>query len=357
MSVVNRRSAEDRTSDKRPLNHIRALFWSPFMNRILASLILLFAIFFFALQSASAVTIAWTPVGNPGNAPDTVVMTDGSTGYGSVPYAYKIGTYDVTNSQYVAFLNSNDSTGADPLGLYNGNMSSAPYGGINYNPGAANGSKYSVISGDGNHPVNYVTWYDAIRFANWLNNGQVPGSTETGAYTLLGGTPTPSNGNSITRNPGATVFLPSENEWYKAAYYNPATGSYFQYPTSNNTAPTAEAPPGGSNSANYNSVVGNLTDVGAYTATTSPYGAFDMGGNVNQWNEGVILISGVSRGLRGGSFNGDSSFLLSSGRDSGTPSFGLDNFGFRVASVPEPSTGVLVVAACGLMWVLRKRFK
>ncbi len=97
-----------------------------------------------------------------------------------------------------------------------------------------------MISGDGNHPVNYVTWYDAIRFANWLNNGQVPGSTETGAYTLLGGTPTPSNGNSITRNAGATVFLPSENEWYKAAYYNPATSSYFQYPTSSNTVPTAE---------------------------------------------------------------------------------------------------------------------
>ena len=88
--------------------------------------------------------------------------------------------------------------------------------------------------------MNYVTWYDAIRFANWLHNGQGSGDTETGAYTLLGNaTPTPSNGPSITRNPGATWFLPSENEWYKAAYHNPAANSYSLYPTSSHTVPTA----------------------------------------------------------------------------------------------------------------------
>jgi hypothetical protein len=130
------------------------------------------------------ITIAWSPVGNPNNAND-------STGYGAVGYSYNIGTYDVTNTQYVAFLNSNVPSGetADPLALYNSNMSHATIGGINYNSGAANGSKYSVMSGNGNNPVNYVTWYDTLRFANWLDNGQVPGSTETGAYTLLGRVP------------------------------------------------------------------------------------------------------------------------------------------------------------------------
>jgi hypothetical protein len=126
-----------------------SLMGSPLRHRILASLILPCAIFMFAPAQASAVTIAWSPVGNPGNAADPAT---GSL-YGAVPYTYNIGTYDVTNSQYVAFLNSNDSSGANPLGLYNGNMSFAPYGGINYNSGAANGSKYSVISGNGNHPI------------------------------------------------------------------------------------------------------------------------------------------------------------------------------------------------------------
>ncbi len=307
--------------------------------------------------NARAVTIAWSPVGNPGNAADPAT---GSL-YGAVGYSYNIGTYDVTNSQYVEFLNAKDTAGLNTLGLYNSNMSSAvTYGGINFAPGAANGSKYSVISGDGNHPVNNVTWDDTIRFANWLNNGQGNGDTETGAYTLLGDTPTPTNGLSITRNAGATVFLPSENEWYKAAYYNPATSSYFQYPTSSNTTPTASSPTALPNHANFSPSgggPGNLTDVGAYSGTTSPYGAFDMGGNVFQWNE--TLTFGSYWGLRGDSFAHDySDPLLSSYRGVLSPADEALFVGFRVASVaPEPSTGVLAVIACGMMWWCRKRFK
>jgi formylglycine-generating enzyme required for sulfatase activity len=325
------------------------------MYPYIASLILFCVIPVVAIRPASAVTIAWSPVGNPNNPADTTVMEDGTTGYGSVPNAYNIGTYDVTNSQYVEFLNSNDPSGANSLGLYNGNMSNDPFGGINYNSGAASGSKYGVISGDGNHPVTYETWYSAARFANWLDNGQTPGSTETGAYTLLGGTPTPSNANSISRNAGATIFLPSENEWYKAAYYNPATSSYFQYPTSSNTAPTGSSPTAAPNSANIRP--GGpfyATDVGAYSGTTSPYGAYDMGGNVFQWNE--TLIDGSSRGVRGGSSEDDSTNLLSSYRifdDDPTSEF--PNFGFRVASVPEPGTAVLAVLGALALLAYRRR--
>jgi formylglycine-generating enzyme required for sulfatase activity len=228
-------------------------------------------------------------------------------------------------------------------------------GGISFNNSNPAGSKYSVIAGRGNHPVNYVTWYEAARFTNWLDNGQGNGDTESGTYTLLGGTPTPSNGLSITRNAGATIFLPSENEWYKAAYYNPATNSYFRYPTRSDTAPDAEAPPGGSNSANYGPVVGNPTDVGAYTGTASPYGAFDMGGDVYQWNE--VLVSGLFRGLRGGSFVDIPVALQSSNRGVSTVPGGIAIDGFRVASVPEPSTGLLAVLACGLVWWKRKSLK
>jgi sulfatase modifying factor 1 len=314
----------------------------------------LLALLILAVDARAQVTMAWSPVGNPGNPADTTVMTDGTTGYGSVPYDYNIGTYDVTNSQYVAFLNSNVPNGetADPLALYNSNMSDGRNGGIAYNAGAASGSKYSVISGDGNNPVTYVTFYDTLRFANWLNNGQIPGSTETGAYTLLGGTPTPSNDFSVTRNASATVFLPSENEWYKAAYYNPATSSYFQYPTSSNSVPTASGPTATPNSANFNLIVVNLTAVGAYTGTTSPYGAFDMGGNVLQWNE--ALVSGSSRGLRGGGFISGSVSLLSSDRLSFLdPWYESGGIGFRVASIPEPST--LILAALGGLALLAWR--
>jgi formylglycine-generating enzyme len=265
---------------------------------------------FLAAADAGAVTIDWSPVGNPGNAADGVR-------YGAVGYSYNIGTYDVTNSQYVEFLNAKDGSGLNTLGLYNSGMSNTTFplfGGINFNAGNANGNKYSVISSSASHPVNYVTWYDAIRFANWLNNGQGNSDTESGAYTLLGGTPTPSNGNSITRNARATVFLSSENEWYKAAYYDPRTeaqggppawgGHYWLYPTSSSSPPIGSSPtalPNHVNILNFGPV--NLTDVGAYTGTTSPYGAFDMGGNVGQWTEADALIFGGSApGIRGGSW-------------------------------------------------------
>ena len=247
---------------------------------------------------ANPVTMAWSPVGNPGNAPDP------ATGHGAVDYSYNIGTYDVTVSQYVAFLNSNDPTGADPLGLYVSNMSSATYdGGVSYSSGATAGSKYGVISGDANHPINFPTFYDALRFANWLGNGQTPGSTETGAYTLLGGTPTPSNGNSITRNSDATVFIPNEDEWYKAAYYNPATSSYYSYPTSSNTAPTASGPTSAHNSANYNNAVGSygngLTNVARTPARRAPTvpmtWAATCGNGTNNWSTARIGATEVVR--------------------------------------------------------------
>ena len=311
------------------------------MNRNAASVLLFCVISLIAPRAAMAqVTMSWSPVGNPGNAND-------STGHGAVGYSYNIGTYDVTNSQYVAFLNAKDPTGTNPLQLYSGGMSS----GINYNSGAANGSKYSVISGRASYPVGSVTFFNAMRFSNWLDNGQGNGDTETGAYTLLGGTPFVSNGYSVTRNAGAKVFLPNEDEWYKAAYYNPATSSYFLYPTSSNTIPTASFPTGAPNSVNFDPLFGGPglpTSVGAYGGTTSPSGAFDMGGNVFQWTE-----TGTNfRQIRGGAFDLSNYEYLRSSSSVWHDPFSFLNpigyvspatLGFRVASMPD----VLTVGAGG----------
>jgi len=331
------------------------------MNRSIASLLFVCASFLLAPLTASAVTIQWSLVGIAGNLNDTAdgdQSTPGIQNFGAVPYVYKIGTKDVTASQYVEFLNAKDAGGLNPLFLYNANMSNGATGGISLTTSNPSGSKYGVISGRGDHPANFTTWYQAIRFANWLNNGQGNGDTETGAYTLgtlgPGGVPiTP----PLTHNAGAQVWLPTENEWYKAAYYNPGSGLYNLYPTSSNLAPTASGPTALANHANYDLAVGDLTDVGAYTGTMSPYGAFDMGGNVVQWNE--ALIFGSYRGLRGGMFGSPSSDLISSkSRFFGDPATdGAEFVGFRVASVPEPSSFVL--AALGfiglVVWRRRKR--
>ena len=325
------------------------------MHRLLA---LLVACILLAPLPALAVTIQWSLVGNPGNADDPADgdrFTAGVQNFGAVPYSYKIGTYDVTNRQYAEFLNTKDPGGANPLFLWNGNMDDGTrFGGINFNAGNPAGSKYVLVPGRQDHPVNHVTWYSAIRFANWLNNGQGNGDTETGAYTLLGGTYTPTNGVSIVRNAGAQVFLPSENEWYKAAYYNPATGSYFQYATSSNGVPIASGPTDLANHANFGDFVANLTDVGAYTGTTSPYGAFDMNGNVFQWNQASI---DSFRGTRGGSWKLTlPDGMHSSDRFKLEPANLLFNVGFRVAAVPEPSTLALAaLGALGLLIAARRR--
>ena len=161
------------------------------MNRIFASLTLFCAISAVVFQSASAVTIDWVPVGNPGNPAVNTIMNDGTSGYGAVAYNYNIDKYDVTVGQYTAFLNSVAAT--DTYGLYDPSMATnLNIAGVSRS-GSSGSYSYSVIGSSANLPITYVSWGDAARFANWLQNGQPtgaegPGTTETGAYTLNGAT-------------------------------------------------------------------------------------------------------------------------------------------------------------------------
>jgi len=288
--------------------------------------------------TVQAVTIPTVTVGDPGNLPDLRYST---TGFGSVAYAFRIGKWEVTNSQYAEFLNS--VAASDTFFLYDANMASSPHGGI-IRSGSSGSFTYAVKVGMENKPVNYINWYDAIRFANWLHNGQGAGDTESGAYTLLGGTPTPSNANSITRNPGAKWWLPSEDEWYKAAYFDPITRVYYDYPTGTDSLPTATSPPGGTNSANYAGSVGSVTNVGAYASSVSPYGTSDQAGNVWEWND-TQLYPPASRGVRGGGW--DSALLLPFFRGNERIGITPHAIGFRVATlVPEPGTLPLAWLAC-----------
>jgi formylglycine-generating enzyme required for sulfatase activity len=242
----------------------------------------------------------------------------------------------------------------DPNLLYSTFMGSdATFGGITRS-GISGSFSYSVKSGFASKPVTYVSFWDAARFANWLQNGQPTGlqtslTTEDGAYTL---SPAAIAANSVLRNTGASVFLPSESEWYKAAYYDPIAGLYYNYPTGTNATIGCVAPGSDTgNSANCSS--GALTDVGAYALSDSPSGTFDQGGNVFEWHEEIKFTS--VRGLRGGAWNCTPSSLAASYSNSGSPAFGGDFIGFRVASIPEPSTGLLVLAGLGSLALRHRR--
>jgi sulfatase modifying factor 1 len=296
---------------------------------------LLFAAGLLAASSAfAAINIDTVQVGNAGNAND-------GTGYGGVGYAYHIGTYEVTNSQYTAFLNATAAT--DTHSLYNTNMNSNTHGGITQ-VGSSGSYTYSVKGGFGNKPVNYVSFWDAARFSNWLTTG----GTENGVYVL---TPTGISNNTIERDATAWanggVAVASENEWYKAAYYD-GNGGYTPYPTQSNSITTADA--------NYNSSVGTVTDVGTYAAAPSHYGTFDQGGNVWEWNDAIVSTS--TRGLRGGSFSRLDTTLQSSSRFDSDPSGEGGNIGFRVSSlapIPEPSAYAAILGCLGLSLALTRR--
>ena len=244
------------------------------------------------------VTMDVVIVGDAGNAPDV-------NGFGAVSHEYAIGKYEVTIRQYTAFLNAVATVttveGSDHIHLlWRESMASdSNTAGIaRAGSGTSADPFHYTIIGDGNRPIAGVSWMNAARFANWMHNGATVGAnTENGAYELNG-----TIYGIIPKNPGAKWWLPSEDEWYKAACYNPmaagGTGGYSLYATGSNTPPgnnIGNAP----NQANYfngvYSTTGSairsptenyLTAVGSFAGSASHYGTFDQCGNVSEWTDG-----------------------------------------------------------------------
>lgn len=296
----------------------------------------------------AAVAIDFVSVGNARNPADP------STGKGAVNYEYRIGKTEITINQYTAFLNA-AAKGLN-FGLWNGERSGIA------RSGDVGTYQYTAL-GDRERPVNYIdSAFDAARFANWMHNGQpdVPpnsgAATEGGAYTLYGAV----SGFPV-RNANAKFWIPSDNEWYKAAYYQPAAAGgdadgYWLYPMRSNGVPFSDQPPGVTPD---NTRVGNffrddglpngyddgyavtgstalpaapaLTAAGAYGAAASHYGTFDQGGNVMEWVEARF----GTNAFRGGGWRSDELAMRASTLT--TLSYDhLDQLGFRLgATIPE----------------------
>jgi fibronectin-binding autotransporter adhesin len=346
---------------------------------------------------AGQTSVRFATVGDPGNVGDTVMMNngnainDGSSGYGAVSYAYSMGTFDVTAAQYVQFLNA-VAWNTDPYGLYNPSMNTA--GGITdgngypvacgiFRSGTAGSYTYRTAttadSINGYHfpasaanlPVNWDSWGDAARFVNWLQNGQpgLPGAasyhsltlavegtntTEAGAYTLNGAMTTAALF-TVTRNAGAKYFIPSENEWYKAAYYKGGgtNAGYWYYGTQASTSnpPSSTLSTTGTNNANFNSSGSHspnlwaLSPVGYYAGSHTAYGTYDQGGDLYNFTDTAITVSSsiantlgegttTVMGIRGGSFHWNNPGELAANfRFGGDPAKFGHGRTFRIAAV------------------------
>ncbi len=291
-------------------------------------------------------TMNFVDIGNAGNLDDTTGVPNPA---GSVAYAYNMGKYEVSE---------------DMITKYNSNY------------GTAN----SLVITQGNRgvdkPATSVSWNEAARFTNWLN-------TSTGGSAAYKFTTSGVNDNIALwgsgdagydalnpyRNSLATYVLPSMDEWYKAAYYNPTTSTYFDFPNGSNTAPTPVASGTADNTAVYGQTFAQGPADVNLAGGLSPYGIMGLGGNVFEWEETSFDLNNSSgssaRVIRGGVWFSERFVLSSSSRNSGSfPAGGSTGLiGFRVASlsssasVPEPGTfGVLSLVGLALV-AYRKRMK
>ena len=297
-------------------------------------------------SGANAFNMEFVTIGNPGNAADT---TGAPNSAGAVGYTYGIGKFEVSE---------------DMIEKYNA-----------LNPGL----QISKDTRGSNKPATSVTWNEAARFVNWLN-------TSTGNQAAYKFTTSGVNDNIALwqdgdagydvnnkyRNSLAKYFLPSYNEWYKAAYYDPSNSTYYNFATGSDTAPTSVASGTGTGVNGNNEAVyedrppADVNLAGGF----SPYGVMGLGGNVREWQESSSDLANnsgsSSRVFRGGGWADSSSNLSSSSLHPGNPFDGNGALGFRVASlsssdppaVPEPtSMAIFGLGALGMAYRARRKSK
>jgi formylglycine-generating enzyme required for sulfatase activity len=239
--------------------------------------------------------------------------------------------------------------------------------------GGSGSYTYSVAPDWADRPVNFVSWADAVRFANWLHNGQPTGAqglttTEDGSYAINGIHEFNDGAlEDVVREPDATWVIPTDNEWYKAAYHknDGVTGNYWTYPTSvdSGVSNTLVDPDPGNHATYAAGAVLTIgapyyrTEVGAHENSASPYGSFDQGGNVMEFTETVGMIIETRR-MRSGSWAMARTQMSAPEIDDVMHSSDqFNDLGFRLVSLVEPSPSVPVpaVSARGrlamLLWV------
>lgn len=247
-------------------------------------------------HGGTTINMDFVDIGYAGNAGDTTNTVNGLNP-GSVDYNYRFGQYEVTAAQWASVI------AADP------------------NVGNGGGNS-------GSYPSSYPNWYEAAKFCNWLTSG----SYSNGAYQFSD----PNTLTNINRAAALSAYeivyvLPTEDEWYKAAFYKSDGSGYTRYAT-------GDSVPGAGSIVNYLNGGGGPWPIGT-GGIADNNGTFDMNGNLWEWTEsaqdGTLDSYAEGRSLRGGSFGSTEVGLRSSahGSDGLAPTVESEHVGFRVAGI------------------------
>ena len=269
-------------------------------------------------SGANTFDIEFVSIGNPGNAADTTGVPDPA---GSVSYTYRMGKFEISE-QMIDKANTE------------GNL------------GIAKDSRGA------DKPATSTSWNEAARFVNWLNTGS--GSTPAYKFAVQPGEvgynarlndiqlwtidDAGYDANNLYRNSLARYFLPSVDEWYKAAYYDPTGGVYYDYPTGSDSEPTPVASGTAAGTAVYDQPFERGPADITLAGGLSPFGTMGQGGNVIEWEERLNNSASSDRELRGGYWSNDSLSMLPTLRVMLGATNEVNHVGFRVASIPEPAT-------------------
>jgi sulfatase modifying factor 1 len=292
---------------------------------------------------------------------------------GAVDYEFRIGKYEVTTAQWAEFMNAAlDRPSTDRIPHV---FAPTQWGAVATTPSNPGGQRFTVPAGREMIPTGGVDWRTSAIFCNWLHNGKgtsresfLSGAYDVSTFGYIG-----SGGgftDQLTRSPGARYYIPSLDEWMKAAHWSPTRngpgqGGWYLYSNSSDS-PYRYGPPGvlvNGQPATANSSWNDFSfpghnpfnvPLGAYTGVTSPWGLMDVAGGTSEWTEEYIQFVGEpvprERYIEGSAWafgtNGlDDQVGYPGG--SGFPTFWGYDYGFRVAAaVPGPATtgmGVLSI--------------